>query len=227
MAGTGERVQRSGRGMSVFWMILILGAVVFLLMAIVLLRSGGEDISEAEAEADQEIVAGEADEVPGTANFEGGEVADEAPQEPGDLAGEAGEINEEAPLDGQSDDTEEAGTVGAVDADPAEDVSVGEDGEAAEGEPAEADPAAEDGGAEPEAETGDESEATDDGADAVGEEAAQPTEEEDAGGTAAADDPAEDAGTEDDIVVDPDGTIAPVDPTPSGPEGRDDEVITE
>ncbi len=171
MARMDLRLRRDAPGMSVFWMILILAAAVFLILAIILLRSN------VEVEApEQEIVAGEGDEVPGTTSFAEGEVAEE-PQGAGDLPGEAGEINEEVPPSGEADDSAEAGTVGAVDVDAA-------DGEA----PAPAD------GAMAEEPSGD----------------ALSIEEE----------------IDDEVVTDPD-TDGSFDPTQSGPDGRDDEVITE
>ena len=117
MARMDLKLRRDAPGMSVFWMILIVGAGVFVLLAIVLLSANGTAQVEHE---DPEIVAGEGDEPPGAASFGGDEVADEAPQEPGELPGEAGELDEGVPPTGQADDSQDAGTVGAVDADPGE-----------------------------------------------------------------------------------------------------------
>ncbi len=181
MARMDLKLQRDAPGMSVFWMILILAAVTFLLLAIILLRSGGET-EPVEAAGEQEIIAGEGDEVPGTTSFAEGEVAEE-PQEPGDLQGEAGEVDEEVPPTGEADDSEEAGTVGAVDVDAAE-----------------TEPDAAESGSEPSS-----ADTTTDNAEESGS-----IEEE----------------IDDEIVTDPD-TDGSFDPTQSGPDGRDDEVITE
>ena len=125
MARMDLKLRREAPGMSVFWMILIVGIGVFVLVAIVLMSANGTAQVEHE---DQEIVAGEGDEPPGTASFGDDEVAEEGPQEPGELPGEAGELDESVPPTGQADDSRDAGTVGAVDADPGE-ATIGADAE--------------------------------------------------------------------------------------------------
>jgi hypothetical protein len=161
MARMDLRLRRDAPGMSVFWMILILGAAVFLLLAIVLMTWGGAEQVEEEGHV---ITAGEGDEVPGTSSFTEGEVSEaEAPPEDAaeELGEESGELDEAVPGTGEADDSEAAGTAGAVDADPAEDASPADAG-AEETEAAPAAPAtepAQPAPAESEAADGEETEA--------------------------------------------------------------------
>lgn len=173
MAGMDFSLRRHDRGMSVFWMILMMGAGVFVLLALVLVLSdaGGEEIEigdEAEIMFNEgetsvtgvgntEASANETDE-----SFTGGTETVDGPTAEGDLSTE--DVNVEVePADGTLDET-----------DGAEAAITGED---------------------------------------------RPEEGVEAGGGGP------DADQED-VVVDPDGTIAPVVPTPSGPEGNDDEALT-
>lgn len=138
MARMDLKTRRDAPGMSVFWMILIVGAGVSLLLAIVLISANG---TEQLADDHQVIVAGEDDDLPGTASFGDDEVADEAPQEPGDLPGEAGELDEDVQAADEAGDTQEGGgTTGAVEVEPApvDDAQiVEEEADVQESEPAE------------------------------------------------------------------------------------------
>ena len=112
MARMNLRARRDAPGMSVFWMILAVGAGVFVLVGLVIFTAGNDMRVEPE---EPEIIAGEGDEPPGTSSFTEGEVA-----EPASSPGEVGELDESVPETGQADDSVEAGTAGPVDADPAE-----------------------------------------------------------------------------------------------------------
>ena len=121
MARMNLRLRRDAPGVSVFWMILVVAAAVFLLVGVYIYATGtGPQIEPDEPE----IVAGEGTEVPGTSSFSEGETA-EQPSPPA-LPGEPGEVDETVPETGEADDTVEAGTVGEVDADPAEATDEGE-----------------------------------------------------------------------------------------------------
>ena len=91
MAGMDLKLRRHDRGMSVFWMILITGAAVFVLIAILLTVGNTEHV---EAESDSVVTLAE-EPLPGSASFDQGETADIAPTEEGEL-----------PLDGLPDSSE-------------------------------------------------------------------------------------------------------------------------
>ena len=93
MAGMDLRLRRADRGVSVFWMILVLGVAVFLLLAIVLIVGereidtvGGEGPTAHVAEPAATVAEDEP--VPGTSSFGEGSTADVAPVEEGELPGE-------------------------------------------------------------------------------------------------------------------------------------------
>ena len=85
MAGMDFSLRRHNRGMSVFWMILIVGAAVFLLLALILITSEREDqlLDEVLAASDAEptAIVAESPDNPGTTSFSRGETADVAPTE--------------------------------------------------------------------------------------------------------------------------------------------------
>ena len=182
MAGMDLTGRRNNRGISVFWMILAMGAGVFALVAILLVGTerAVEPLPQNEG---AEVIATEGEtQVVGSGNTEAAaddndptmlqdDVTVSGPQEEGDLSVEDVEVDVEPgdPVGGEVVDPESAGGTDA------------------------------DAGIE----------------DAVNEEPAGAAEEEAA------------APGEGEIVVDPDGTTAPVEPTPSGPEGRDDETIAD
>lgn len=88
MAGMDLKLRRNDRGVSVFWMILISGAAVFVLLAIVLVVSSADSIDEQEMALDSEaptVTAGDSDPMPGSASFDDGQAADEAPVAPEDI----------------------------------------------------------------------------------------------------------------------------------------------
>jgi hypothetical protein len=128
------KMRRNDRGMSVFWMILICGAAVFLLLAVLLVASGGEEHAgdEAAGENPPLITAGDSDPMPGSASFDDGQAADIAPIEEGELP-QGGPIDpevtatpagEEQPPAAADEEVEVGGEGIAVEIDP----------EAAEGE---------------------------------------------------------------------------------------------
>ena len=173
MAAMDFSLRRHDRGMSVFWMILMMGAGVFVLLALVLVLSdaGGEEI-EIGDEAEIMVNEGETS-VTGVGNteasanqnedsFTGGTETVDGPTPEGDLSTE--DVNVEvAPADGTLDETDDVDT--AITGEERPDAGI------------------EAGGGGPDAD-------------------------------------------QEDVVVDPDGTTAPVVPTPSGPEGDDDEALT-
>lgn len=186
MAGMDLKMSRSDRGMSVFWMILIMGAGVFLLLAVVLIASergaeGGsyaadsdgagipvDGIGVEETQPNATIVVGEDDPDP-TYN------TDDVTVRTGDAADGPDGTTEQ-----QFDDREEAVEVEVL-------------SDEAEG-PITAPASTE----------------------------ASNTDRGDAEGNP---DLADDL-DQSDIVVDPDGTTGPTEPTPSGPEGNDDDPLT-
>ena len=115
MARMNLRTRRDAPGVSVFWMILAVGAGVFVLVGLVLFTVDSETRIES---AEPDIIAGEGDEPPGTTSFSEGEVA-ESPSPP-DIPGEADEVDESVPETGEADDSAEARTAIPIDADPAE-----------------------------------------------------------------------------------------------------------
>ena len=176
MAGMDLSGRRSNRGVSVFWMILAMGAGVFALLAILLVgtQQAVEPLAHDES---AEIIVNEGETtVNGVGNtsaasnevddsFTGDTVTVDGPTEEGDLTTENVEV-----------DVEPGDPVGGTVVDPAE--------------------------------AGTDADADVEGGEALATEDGEPV--------------APGAG---DIVVDPDGTTAPVVPTPVGPEGRDDESI--
>ena len=186
MAGMDLSGRRADRGISVFWMILAMGAGVFALVAILVV--GTEQAVEPLPYDDSaEVIATEGEtQVLGRGNSEAAanendptllddDVTVSGPLEEGELSVEGVEADVEAgdPVGGAIVDPEESGT----------DVDAGME-EATDQDAVESD-LVDEGGAE--------IEAPGDG----------------------------------EVVVDPDGTTAPVVPTPSGPEGRDDETIAD
>lgn len=162
MAAMDFSLRRDDRGMSVFWMILIMGAGVFGLLALVMVltNSGGEEVEYGDG---VEIMVNEGETtVTGNANSQA-----------------------------SSNDTDDSFTGGTVTVDgptPEGDLSTESiDVEVTPGEPAATAPV------------------SDEGIEGVG------------GGVNT---------DQEDVVVDPDGTTAPVVPTPSGPEGSDDRPLT-
>ena len=198
MAGMDLTGRRTNRGISVFWMILAMGAGVFALLAILLVGTN-QAVEPIEYDESAEITVNEGEtqvnavgNTEAAANDNDPTLTDDAqtvsgPQPEGDTPSE--DVNAE--IDAA------AGEGGGVDAEAVEAV----EGEAAveEGivEPALEEPAAEEAATD---------EAIVDEAPAEGE-AVAPGQGE--------------------VVVDPDGTSAPAVPTPSGPEGRDDETIAD
>jgi hypothetical protein len=178
MAAMDFSLRRDDRGMSVFWMILIMGAGVFALLALVLVltNSGGEAVEYGD---EAEIIVNEGDTtVHGVGNtsaaanendatFLGDTQTVDGPTPEGDLSveGVEAEVAPGDPIGGTVVDPAEAGT----------DADAGMEQGSEEGIEA--------GGGGPDAD-------------------------------------------QEDVVVDPDGTTAPVVPTPSGPEGNDDEALT-
>lgn len=178
MAAMDFSLRRDDRGMSVFWMILMMGAGVFALLALVLVLTSAEGEQTVE-DAEPEIVVNEGETmVNGVGNTEaianendetflGDTETVDGPTPEGDLSTEDIEV-EVAPGDptgGAVVDPAEAGT----------DVDAGMEQGTEEGIEA--------GGGGPDAD-------------------------------------------QEDVVVDPDGATAPVVPTPSGPEGNDDQPLT-
>ncbi len=171
MAAMDFSLRRDDRGISVFWMILAMGAGVFALLAVVLVlgNAGGEEV---EYGGDAAIVVNEGETaVNGVGNSEAG-ANDNDPTMLGDTV----------TTDGPQPEGELSSSEVDVEVTP---------GDA---------PAVVDG--------------TDAAAGAAGEEGIE------AGGGGPDADQA-------DVVVDPDGTTAPVVPTPSGPEGSDDAPLTQ
>ena len=172
MAGMDLSLRRSDRGISVFWMILALGAGVFAILAILLVTTA-DDTAEGEYDSSPEIIVNEGDTTynaignTGAAanevdpSFTGGTVTVGGPTEEGDNPTEAVEVEVTPgdPVAGTVVEPSERGTDADMD-----------------------------------------------------------------GGDAAAQ---ADAGGQEDIVVDPDGTTSPVDPTPSGPAGSDGNALTQ
>ena len=177
MAGMDLSLRRADRGISVFWLILAMGAGVFALLAILLLageareegtyseepvitvQEGETNVSGNPTTAVQ--AAGDAD-GDDAAAMTNGLVADEAPTEEGDLSVEDVEVEVEPATPAAELEPEAGATViddGAIDEEPGE--RAGE---------------------------------------AIG---------------------------DNELVVDPDGTTAPVVPTDSGPEGPDDDPLTQ
>ena len=182
MAAMDFSLRRDDRGISVFWMILMMGAGVFALLALVLVMtgSGGEEVEYGD-EAEILVNEGETT-VHGVGNsqaasnendetFLGDEQTVGGPTPEGDLTVEDVEA-EVAPAEGLAEDAPVAAEGGAEGA-------ATEAGTA----PADGEEGIEAGGGGPDAD-------------------------------------------QEDVVVDPDGTTAPVVPTPSGPEGDDDEALT-
>lgn len=173
MAGMDLSGRRADRGVSVFWMILAMGAGVFALIAILLVGSDAVTLTEGAEEAEHagggEVIVNDGETVvvgqgnspaasdEAATTFSGDEtIVVDGPTEEGELSVEEVEVPvEPAPEAG-------AGEAAATE----EDALMGEDAEPV--------------------------------APGAGE-----------------------------IVVDPDGTTAPVVPTPVGPEGRDDETVVE
>ncbi len=162
MAAMDFSLRRDDRGISVFWMILAMGAGVFALLAVVLVlgNAGGEEVEYGD-EAVVTVNEGETN-VTGVGNSGANAnevdptVLDDAvtldgPVPEGDLSVEDVEVpvTPGAPVDGVATEEGVEGTGGGVNAD------------------------------------------------------------------------------QEDVVVDPDGTTAPVVPTPSGPEGSDDSALTQ
>ena len=178
MAGMDLTGRRSNRGISVFWMILAMGAGIFALLAIVLVGTD-RAVVPLPQDASPEITVNEGETtVSGTGNTEASANDNDAsftgdtqtvggPQPEGDTANE--DLNVEVapgdPVAGEVVDPADRGTDADLDG------GAGEAGVVAE-----------------------------EGAEVPG---------------------------EGEVVVDPDGTTAPVVPTPSGPEGRDDETIAD
>ena len=196
MAGMDLTGRRANRGISVFWMILAMGAGIFALLAILLVGTN-QAVEPIEYDDSAEITVNEGEtQVNGVGNTEAA-ANDNDPTFTGDTQTVGGPQPE-----GDTANEDVDAPVGP--ADPADPTDPAVEGEAQTGEVqtgeggAAAEPASE---AQGEAATEVEPEAGDDG------DAAVPGEGE--------------------VVVDPDGTTAPVVPTPSGPEGRDDETIAE
>ena len=179
MAGMDLSFRRANRGVSVFWMILAMGAGVFGLLAILLIATENA-VEPLPYDDSAEIIVNEGDtQVNATGNTEAAANDNDAtftgdtqtvsgPEPEGDTPNE--DVNVEVapgdPVGGTVVDPAEAGT----DAD-AEVEQGGGPADEVEGEPV--------------------------------------------------------APGEGDVVIDPDGTNAPVVPTPVGPEGRDDETIAD
>lgn len=178
MGGMDFSGRRANRGISVFWMILAMGAGVFGLLAILLVGTN-QAVEPVEYDEGAEIVVNEGEtSVNGIGNteassndvddsFTGDTVTVDGPTEEGDLSTETVDVDVEPgdPVGGTVVDPAEAGTNADADAEQGESLAT-EDGEPV--------------------------------APGAGE-----------------------------VVVDPDGTTAPVVPTPVGPEGRDDESIAD
>ena len=206
MAGMDLTGRRANRGISVFWMILVMGVGVFALVAI-LLVGADQAVEPVPSDEGAEIVATEGEtQVLGSGNSEAAaddndptmldeDVTVSGPQEEGDLSVEDVEADVEPA--GEAAAEADAGADGAATEEPAAEAAVEADAAEAEGEATEAE-----------------------GADAA---ATEPAEAE--GADEEATEP--EAPGDGEIVVDPDGTTAPVEPTPSGPEGRDDETIAD
>ena len=184
MAGMDLSLRRANRGISVFWLILAMGAGVFALLAILLISTENAT-EELPPDSSPEVIVSDGDATfngvgnteaaanPNDATFQGdAEVAipGSGPTAEGDLSTESVEV-----------EVEPAGVV-------SEDAAVGDAPLAVDAE----------AGAD----------AIDDGAldEAPGERVTE---------------------DENEIVVDPDGTTAPVVPTDSGPEGSDDSALTQ
>ncbi|MGR3542200.1 MAG: hypothetical protein ACU0BS_12350 [Hasllibacter sp.] len=179
MAGMDLKMNRSDRGMSVFWMILIMGAGVFVLLAIVLLAS------ERSADSDGAGIPVEGIGVEETMPTEPvmvGEDDPDATYNTDDVTVRTGDEVDgpDGTTEQQFDDREEGVDVEVL-------------GDEAEG-PIEAPASLE-------------------------------AENTDAGDAEGNPDPIDDL-DQSDIVVDPDGTTTPIEVTPSGPEGDDDDPLT-
>lgn len=183
MAAMDFSFRRDDRGVSVFWMILLMGAGVFALLALVLVMtdSGGEAL-EVGDEAVITVNEGETA-VNGVGNTEAGANDNDAtflddaqtvdgPTPEGDLTTENVDVEVAPAADAAESDTSRVDLLNQADQ-----TGLGE----AEGEGSEQ--GIEAGGGGPDAD-------------------------------------------QEDVVVDPDGVTAPVVPTPSGPEGNDDEALT-
>ncbi len=179
MAGMDLSFRRADRGVSVFWMILAMGAGVFALLAILIVGTEGAG-DPVERDAAPEITVNEGEtQVNGIANTEAVSNDNDAtflgdtqtvsgPLSEGDTANEDVEVEvaPAVPVGGAVVEPAEAGT----------DADAGMEQGAGLAEDATAEPVAPGAG---------------------------------------------------EVVVDPDGTTAPVVPTPSGPEGRDDATIAD
>lgn len=192
MAAMDFSLKRDDRGMSVFWMILIMGAGVFAIMALVLLGGDadgpGEYAEDLVEESGAQVVVTEGGEIvtgsqtsqalaqENDNTFLDDDVTVSGPQPEGSLSVEAVDVDV-APGDSPAilDAEVAAGTLSTPDE------GVVEDGVVVR--------------------TVD----IDDGVEGVG------------GGVQL---------DQEDVVVDPDGTTAPFVPTPSGPEGDDDDALT-
>ncbi len=85
MAGMDLKMRRNDRGMSVFWMILVCGVAVVVLLAVMLAVAGGGADQAEEGDAPLVIVGEE--EEPGSASFDQGETAVDGPTQAGELDG--------------------------------------------------------------------------------------------------------------------------------------------
>ncbi|WP_158259418.1 hypothetical protein [Hasllibacter halocynthiae] len=193
------KLRRADRGMSVFWMILILGAGVFLLLTIVLLagREAGEDL--AGDGAGVPVDSAGVEETDATAPIVVGEPDPDTTYNTDDVTVRTGED-----ADGPDGTTEQAFSEReeGIEVEPAGVEAVGPGTDPASNEaPVEGDEAG-------------------DGEVVLIDDAEQ--ERLEGGGDGVTVDDLDQS----DIVVDPDGTTAPVVPTPSGPEGEDDDPFT-
>ena len=182
MAGMDLSLRRADRGISVFWMILALGAGVFVILAILLVTTA-DDTYEGEYDSAPEVVVDD-----GETTYNG--------------AGDSPAIGspEDATLTGDDVTIPGSGPAGVGD-NPTQDVEVEiESGPASVVEDGEV--------------------VVDDGAEEAGATAID--------GDAIDEEPGERVTIdENEIVVDPDGTTAPVVPTDSGPAGSDGNSLTQ
>jgi hypothetical protein len=202
MSGMDLSGRRANRGISVFWMILAMGVGVFALVAILLVGTN-QAVEEVPGDQEAEVIATEGETVVvGSGNTEAAANDNDPTMLDDDVTVSGPQEEGDLSVEGVDANVQPAEPQGGE--------IVDTEANADEGVPAASEEQPAEGAAPAEAEA----EATEEAAPAEAVTQEAPADEAEAPGDG-------------EVVVDPDGTTAPVVPTPSGPEGRDDETIAD
>lgn len=203
MSGMDLSGRRQNRGISVFWMILAMAVGVFALIAILLVGTE-QAVEPLPADDGAEVIVNEGEtQVLGSGNSEAAAESNDPTMLDDDVTVSGPQEEGDLAVEDVEVDVEPGDPVGGEVVDPAEDGGTDADAglEEAVNDPGATEDVVE-GEVAPEAATG----------EAASEEVEAPDAE---------------VPGEGEVIVDPDGTTAPVEPTPSGPEGRDDETVAD